>query len=160
MAVARERNPKRARARTRWDSNDILYPGALTSRKRRYAAEPAPDGDNLTSMSERSANNRRNSAVPPIFKCRAVEPQHRGFRLYSGPAVVVRPDCHLSSPACRPCLPQTTASRKPVSLRERSPRSIREPSAERRHVQRKQSEISASQSRDGVMAGSSLHVPW
>jgi hypothetical protein len=39
----------------RFDLNDILYSGALTSRLKRYAAEPAPDGANLTAISERTA---------------------------------------------------------------------------------------------------------
>jgi hypothetical protein len=43
IATAIARNPKSARARLRWELNDILYPGALTSRQKRYAAEPAPD---------------------------------------------------------------------------------------------------------------------
>src|ERR1700682_2090437 len=44
IAIANEHNPKHARARIRRELNDILYPGALTSRLKRYAAEPAPDG--------------------------------------------------------------------------------------------------------------------
>src|SRR5687768_16573515 len=54
--IASERNEKSARERIRKQLNDILYPGALTSRQKRYAAEPAPDGANLTLMCERSAN--------------------------------------------------------------------------------------------------------
>src|SRR5580658_8821569 len=56
IPIANERIPKGARARLRKQLNDILYSGALTSRLKRYAAEPAPDGANLTSMSERAAN--------------------------------------------------------------------------------------------------------
>src|SRR5215831_17597421 len=33
----------RARARLRREHNNITYPGTLTSRQMRYAAEPAPD---------------------------------------------------------------------------------------------------------------------
>jgi len=36
-----------ARRHVRRELNDILYPGALTSRQKRYAAEPAPDRTNL-----------------------------------------------------------------------------------------------------------------
>src|SRR6202022_1876107 len=56
IPIANERNPKDARARVGRDLNDILYPGALTSRLKRYAAEPAPDRANLTSIDERTAN--------------------------------------------------------------------------------------------------------
>jgi hypothetical protein len=42
-----DRNPNDARARLRKELNDILYPGALTSRLKRYSAEPAPDTSNL-----------------------------------------------------------------------------------------------------------------
>src|SRR6186713_1765878 len=56
IPVASERNEMSARERKRKQLNDILYPGALTSRQKRYAAEPAPDGANLTLMCERSAN--------------------------------------------------------------------------------------------------------
>src|ERR1700694_2961533 len=56
IPIANERNPKIARRRVRWELNDILYPGALTSRLKRYAAEPAPDRANLTSINERTAN--------------------------------------------------------------------------------------------------------
>jgi hypothetical protein len=44
------------RKEKRKDSGDILYPGTLTSRFKRYAAEPAPDEANLPSISERTAN--------------------------------------------------------------------------------------------------------
>jgi hypothetical protein len=40
--IASDRNPNGARARLRMKLNDILYPGTLTSRLKRYA-EPAPD---------------------------------------------------------------------------------------------------------------------
>jgi hypothetical protein len=43
IATAIDRNPRRAQARLRRELNDILYPGTLTSRQKRYAAEPAPD---------------------------------------------------------------------------------------------------------------------
>src|SRR5215468_2115155 len=47
----RERNPKRAKARLRI-VYAILNSGTLTSRHKRYAAEPAPDEANLTAMCE------------------------------------------------------------------------------------------------------------
>src|SRR4051812_17256722 len=50
--AASDRNPTHARARLRKELNDILYPGAVTSRQKRYAAEPAPDPANLTVISE------------------------------------------------------------------------------------------------------------
>src|ERR1700744_888367 len=53
-----------ARMRGRRYLNDILYPGTLTSRLKRYAAEPAPDAPNLTSISERTANDGETIAVP------------------------------------------------------------------------------------------------
>src|SRR4029453_13563923 len=56
IAIANVRNSKHARTRIRRELNHILYPGALTSRLKRYAAEPAPDGANLTSINERTAN--------------------------------------------------------------------------------------------------------
>src|ERR1700688_2647948 len=56
IPIANDRNTEDARKRIRWEHNDILYPGALTSRLKRYAAEPAPDGANLTSNDERTAN--------------------------------------------------------------------------------------------------------
>src|ERR1700687_3234244 len=59
ISIANGRNPKHARTRIRREPNDILYPGALTSRLKRYAAEPAPDGANLTSISERTANGSK-----------------------------------------------------------------------------------------------------
>src|SRR5262249_47067051 len=49
--IARERNPKRAAARLR-KVYAILSSGTLTSRHKRYAAEPAPDEANLTAMCE------------------------------------------------------------------------------------------------------------
>src|ERR1700686_2426733 len=61
-AATSDQNPKSARTRLRRELSDILYPGALTSRLKRYAAEPAPDGANLTSISERTANGCENSA--------------------------------------------------------------------------------------------------
>src|ERR1700730_17156804 len=42
-AIANAWRPKSARARIRFELTDILYPGALTTRQKRYAAEPAPD---------------------------------------------------------------------------------------------------------------------
>src|SRR6185437_1130372 len=49
-------NPNSARARRRRNLNDMFYPGALTSRLKRYAAEPAPDEAKLTLIRERTAN--------------------------------------------------------------------------------------------------------
>src|SRR5665213_4005612 len=67
MATANRRNPEKARARIRKELNDILYPGALTSRLKRYAAEPAPDNANLTTMCERTANlSIKLRCIPPI----------------------------------------------------------------------------------------------
>src|SRR5271169_4945972 len=62
IPIANDRNPESARTRVRLDLNDIRYPGALTSRLKRYAAEPAPDVANLTSINERSANAARETA--------------------------------------------------------------------------------------------------
>src|ERR1700722_311439 len=56
IPIASDRNPESAHARIRKELNAILYPGTLTSRLKRYAAEPAPDRANLTSIHERSAN--------------------------------------------------------------------------------------------------------
>src|SRR5205823_10597876 len=69
MAVARERNPKRACARIRRNLNDILYPGASTSRQWRYATGPAPDTVNLTTIHEQRANRPRNRARNPRPAC-------------------------------------------------------------------------------------------
>src|SRR6266852_7079832 len=66
IPIASERNPKHARTRIRRELNDILYPGALTSRLKRYAAEPAPDGANLTSINERTANGVDKPGGPAI----------------------------------------------------------------------------------------------
>src|ERR1019366_1841077 len=63
IPAANDRNTKRARTKVRKELNDILYPGALTSRLKRYAAEPAPDGPNLTAISERTANG---PVTPPV----------------------------------------------------------------------------------------------
>src|SRR5258708_14235141 len=49
-------NPKDARMRLRRELNDILYPGALTGRLERSAAEPTPDTANLTAIRERIPN--------------------------------------------------------------------------------------------------------
>src|ERR1700737_3104496 len=56
IPAASDQNPKNARTRVRKELSDILYPGALTSRLKRYAAEPAPDGANLTTIRERTAH--------------------------------------------------------------------------------------------------------
>jgi hypothetical protein len=50
--IASDRNTKHARTAARKDLTDILYPGALTSRLKRYAAEPAPDVANLPLIDE------------------------------------------------------------------------------------------------------------
>src|ERR1700737_2945426 len=60
IPTANDRNAKNARARVRLDLIDILYPGASTSRLKRYAAVPAPDMANLQSNDERTANRREN----------------------------------------------------------------------------------------------------
>src|SRR5882724_10050070 len=52
IAIASDRNRKYARTAMRKELTDILYPGALTSRQKRYAAEPAPDVANLTLIDE------------------------------------------------------------------------------------------------------------
>jgi hypothetical protein len=59
IPIANDRIRELARERVRRELNDILYPGALTSRLKRYAAEPVPDGANLTAISERTANGTR-----------------------------------------------------------------------------------------------------
>src|SRR5438128_745308 len=69
IPATRKRNPKRAPARIRWNLNDILYPGASTSRQWRYAAEPAPDTVNLTTIHEQRANGPRNAARNPPPAC-------------------------------------------------------------------------------------------
>src|SRR5438128_1124274 len=53
----RERNPKRAEARLR-SVYAILYSGTLTSRHKRYAAEPAPDDAKVPTMCEIIAKSR------------------------------------------------------------------------------------------------------
>src|SRR5882724_8117827 len=60
-------NPKDARMRVRRELNDIPYPGALTGRLERYAAEPAPDTANLTAISERSANGAEKPATARLI---------------------------------------------------------------------------------------------
>src|SRR5580704_4098073 len=62
IPIASDRNPESAHARIRKELNDIRYPGTLTSRLKRYAAEPAPDRANLTPIHERTANAARESA--------------------------------------------------------------------------------------------------
>jgi hypothetical protein len=53
--IASDRNTKAAHVR-RMDQIDILYPGAFTSRQKRYAAVPAPDMAKVTLIDERTAN--------------------------------------------------------------------------------------------------------
>src|SRR5664279_5529537 len=62
--ITSDRNPNDAQARLRRELNDILYLGALTSRLKRYAAEPAPDRANLTPMCERTTNGTDNQRTP------------------------------------------------------------------------------------------------
>src|ERR1700709_1226634 len=52
MAIASDHDRIYARTAMRWELTDILHPGALTSRQKRYAAEPAPDMANLTLIDE------------------------------------------------------------------------------------------------------------
>src|SRR5271154_855825 len=66
IPIAKARKPETARKRVRLHLKDILHPGALTSRLKRYAAEPAPDAANLTSIDERTANG--GAQVPPDAK--------------------------------------------------------------------------------------------
>src|ERR1700722_13312425 len=56
IPIAKDRNPESAHTRIRKKLNAILYPGTLTRRLKRYAAEPAPDRANLTPIDERTAN--------------------------------------------------------------------------------------------------------
>src|SRR5436190_9530309 len=70
-----ERKPERATARLRRELNGILYSGTLTSRQKRYAAEPAPDRPNLTIMCEIIAKSRgkmlsNSTAFSAERKCR------------------------------------------------------------------------------------------
>jgi hypothetical protein len=51
----------------RKERTDILYPGALTSRQKRYAAEPAPDMANLTLIDERTANGAAKPLAAVFF---------------------------------------------------------------------------------------------
>src|SRR5467141_973425 len=64
IPIANARDPKEARTQVRRRLSDIPYPGALTGRLKRYAAEPAPDLANLTAISERSAKGSREN--PPF----------------------------------------------------------------------------------------------
>src|ERR1700736_3505680 len=64
IPIASDRNRKYARTAMRKELTDILYPGALTSRQKRYAAEPAPDMANLTLIDERTANGLENPLHP------------------------------------------------------------------------------------------------
>src|ERR1019366_3631832 len=92
IPAANDRNTKRARTKVRKDLNDIQYPGALTSRLKRYAAEPAPDGANLTSMCERTLNGTEilgplgeptdETGRPAVRQSRTECPErrHRSFR--------------------------------------------------------------------------------
>src|SRR3954468_20269056 len=50
--ATRERRAERATTRLRRKLNPILSSGTLTSRQKRYAAEPAPDRPNLATMCE------------------------------------------------------------------------------------------------------------
>src|SRR5258707_14587978 len=79
IPIAKERNPKQARTRIRRKLNHILYPGALTSRLKRYAAEPAPDGANLTSIHERTANGTEKAGRQLLCQARKFAPP-RGIR--------------------------------------------------------------------------------
>src|SRR5712691_2579733 len=68
MAVARESNPKRARARIRWDLNDILYSGALRAGKSDTQRNRRPTGVNLKTINERSAKKTQiGSRNPPLL---------------------------------------------------------------------------------------------
>src|SRR6185437_1398481 len=68
-------NPNSARARRRRNLNDMFYPGALTSRLKRYAAEPAPDEAKLTLISERTANVARETSANRLRQTRVSRPQ-------------------------------------------------------------------------------------
>src|SRR6266404_5822551 len=79
IPIANRRNPRKARTRIRRELNDILDPGALTSRLKRYAAEPAPDGANLTSIHERTANGTEKAGHQLLCQARKFAPP-RGIR--------------------------------------------------------------------------------
>src|SRR4029453_18450901 len=83
IPIAKERNPKQARTRIRRELNHILYPGALTSRLKRYAAEPTPDGANLTSIHERTENGTEKAGhrLTPKRICQLSDNLRRNCRL-------------------------------------------------------------------------------
>src|ERR1700681_3141319 len=83
IPIANGRNPKHARTRIRRELSDILYPGALTSRLKRYAAEPAPDGANLTTISERTANG---TEKPTASRCPPANPFQAALVTFLGRA--------------------------------------------------------------------------
>src|SRR5258708_22162489 len=102
IPTANERNTKDARARERKDLIDILYPGASTSRLKRYAAEPAPDLANLPLIDERTAN-RRGIRLTIRFQAAGTDrPAVRRFR--SGSPDRPRRNCQAAPyPPCGTC---------------------------------------------------------
>src|SRR5260370_30594719 len=82
--------PKDARMRVRRELNDIRYPGALTGRLKRYAAEPAPDTANLTAISERSANGAEKPATASLIPERIGQlPANLGRNRLAAPAITI-----------------------------------------------------------------------
>src|SRR4051794_19865502 len=65
IAIASEDNSEQARTAMRKEPSDILYPGTLTSRQKRYAAEPAPDMANLPLIDEGTGNGGHVLCVIP-----------------------------------------------------------------------------------------------
>jgi hypothetical protein len=87
IAIANKENSEQARTAMRKEPSDILYPGTLTSRQKRYAAEPVPDTANLPLIDEGTGNGAEKA---PSFRgalfARTRNPETafgRGFRVRS-----------------------------------------------------------------------------
>src|SRR6266478_3843911 len=74
IPIANKRNPKHARTRTRRELNDILYPGALTSRLNDTQRNRRPTGANLTSINERTANGTEKAGRRLLCQARKFAP--------------------------------------------------------------------------------------
>src|SRR3954454_5278876 len=98
IAIASDRGSKHARTAMRKQLTDILYPGAFTSRQKRYAAEPAPDMANLTLIDERTANGRPKTRFNETPTAGTDRPIARRFRR-EGPHRAPRSCRAAASPA-------------------------------------------------------------
>src|SRR2546423_3711924 len=96
----------------RMELNDILYPGALTSRQKRYAAEPAPDRPNLTSISERTANGSENPGPSIVETDRPVVRRSRTGMRPDRPRRTGRATCSRASGKSRKEYPRPETCRQ------------------------------------------------